>query len=143
MSIWLGGLALLVGAVLVRGRERSEVTSPVLRFSSWASAAVTALIATGIYQTLREVRSWEVLLHTHYGHVLVLKLGVVALAFAAAAASRAWCGRRRTRSSPSTPPPPHRRSRSSTAHRAGADSGLGRDRDRGADGRPGSDRECW
>ena len=90
MSIWLGGLALLVGAVLVRGRERSEVTSPVLRFSSWASAAVTALIATGIYQTLREVRSWEVLLHTHYGHVLVLKLGVVALAFAAAAASRAW-----------------------------------------------------
>ena len=90
MSIWLGGLALLLGAVLVRGRERADVTSPVMRFSSWAGAAVTALIATGIYQTLREVRSWEVLLHTHYGHVLVWKLGIVAVAFVAAAGSRAW-----------------------------------------------------
>ena len=74
----------------MRGRGRADLTSPVLRFSSWAGAAVTALIATGVYQTLREVRSWEVLLHTHYGHVLVWKLGIVAVAFVAAAGSRAW-----------------------------------------------------
>ena len=66
---------------------------------------MTALIATGIYQTLREVRSWEVLLHTHYGHVLVWKLGIVAVAFVAAAGSGPGCGRPPTRWSRSTPPP--------------------------------------
>jgi copper transport protein len=89
MSIWLGGLALLLGVVLVRDR-REEATPPVLRFSTLATGAVTALIATGIYQTLREVRSWDVLFHTHYGHVLVVKLGIVGLAFLAAAGSRTW-----------------------------------------------------
>jgi copper transport protein len=90
MSLWLGGLVLLLGAVLVRGAAHAEVTRSVTRFSTLATGAVTALIATGTYQALREVRSWEVLLHTHYGHVLVVKLGVVALAFFAAAGSRAW-----------------------------------------------------
>ncbi|HEX4688715.1 MAG TPA: copper resistance protein CopC [Nocardioides sp.] len=89
MSIWLGGLVMLLGAVLVSGR-REEATPPVLRFSTLATAAVTGLIATGIYQTLREVRSWDVFLHTHYGHVLVVKLGIVGLAFLAAASSRTW-----------------------------------------------------
>jgi copper transport protein len=89
MSIWLGGLAMLLGAVLVSGR-RAEATPPVLRFSTLATGAVTVLIATGVYQTLREVRSWDVLLHTHYGHVLVVKLGIVGLAFLAAAGSRTW-----------------------------------------------------
>ncbi len=89
MSIWLGGLVLLLSAVLAGGR-RDEVTPPVLRFSTLATGAVTVLIATGVYQTLREVRSWDVLLHTHYGHVLVVKLGIVGLAFLAAAGSRTW-----------------------------------------------------
>ena len=88
MSVWLGGLVLLLGAVLVRGRV--GVRAPVLRFSTLATGAVTLLIATGTYQSLREVRSWDVLFHTHYGHVLLVKLGVVALAFCAAVGSRAW-----------------------------------------------------
>ncbi|HEY3529732.1 MAG TPA: copper resistance protein CopC [Nocardioides sp.] len=90
MSLWLGGLVLLLGAVLVRGSRRDVVTPTVLRFSTLASGAVLLLIATGVYQTLREVRSYDVLLHTHYGHVLLVKLGIVALAFFAAAGSRAW-----------------------------------------------------
>jgi copper transport protein len=89
MSIWLGGLVLLIGVVLVSGR-REAATPPVLRFSTLATGSVTVLIATGLFQTLREVRSWDVLLHTHYGHVLVVKLGIVGLAFLAAAGSRAW-----------------------------------------------------
>ena len=89
MSTWLGGLVLLLGAVLVRG-QRDEVTPPILRFSTLATGAVTVLIATGVYQTLREVRSWDVLLHTHYGHVLVVKLSIVGVAFLAAAGSRTW-----------------------------------------------------
>jgi copper transport protein len=89
MSVWLGGLVLLLGAVLARC-EREEATRIVLRFSRLATGAVAALIATGVYQTLREVRSWDVLLHTHYGHVLVVKLAIVGLAFLAAAGSRTW-----------------------------------------------------
>jgi copper transport protein len=87
MSIWMGGLAMLLGAVLVR-RARDEATQVVLRFSTLATGAVTALVVTGTYQTLREVRSWDVLFHSHYGHVLLVKLGIVALALLAAAASR-------------------------------------------------------
>jgi copper transport protein len=89
MSVWLGGLVLLLGAALV-GEERDEIESSVLRFSNLATGAVTALVATGSYQAVREVRSWDALLHTHYGHVLVVKLGLVALAFLAATGSRTW-----------------------------------------------------
>jgi copper transport protein len=89
MSLWLGGWVLLLGGVLTADR-REAVKGPVLRFSTLATGSVTLLVATGTYQSLREVRSWEVLLHTHYGHVLVVKLGIVALALFAAAGSRAW-----------------------------------------------------
>jgi copper transport protein len=89
MSIWLGGLVMLLSAVLT-GRGRDDATPPVLRFSNLATGAVTALVATGSYQAVREVRSWDALLQTHYGHVLVVKLGLVALAFLAATGSRTW-----------------------------------------------------
>ncbi len=89
MSIWMGGLLMLLGAVLVTA-EREDATPPVLRFSTLATGAVTMLIATGTYQSLREVRSWDVLFHTHYGHVLVVKLAIVGVAFLAAAGSRTW-----------------------------------------------------
>jgi copper transport protein len=81
---------MLLGAVLVPGGRPDELTHPVFRFSTLATSAVTVLIATGVYQTLREVRSWDVLLHSHYGHVLVVKLGLVGLSFLAAAGSRTW-----------------------------------------------------
>jgi copper transport protein len=89
MSLWLGGLAVLIGAVLVRARG-DERALPVLRFSRLAGLAVTSLVVTGVYQSLREVRSWDALFHSHYGHVLLVKLGIVTLALIAAAGSRAW-----------------------------------------------------
>jgi copper transport protein len=89
MSLWLGGLVMLLGCVLA-GSGRDAATPAVLRFSNLATGAVTALVVTGVYQSLREVRSWDVLFHTHYGHVLVVKLGIVGLTLAAAAGSRAW-----------------------------------------------------
>jgi copper transport protein len=89
MSIWMGGLTMLLGALLVRA-VRDEVTPSVLRFSTLATWAVSVLVVTGTYQSLREVRSWDVLFHTHYGHVLVVKLAIVVIAFLAAAGSRTW-----------------------------------------------------
>ncbi len=89
MSIWLGGLTMLLSVVTAED-DRDRATPTVLRFSNVATGAVAVLVATGTYQTLREVRSWDVLLHTHYGHVLLVKLGIVGLAFLAAAGSRTW-----------------------------------------------------
>ena len=89
MSIWMGGLVLLLASVLVGG-VRADATPAVLRFSSLATGAVVALVVTGTYQSLREVRSWDALFDTHYGHVLLVKLGLVGLALLAAAGSRTW-----------------------------------------------------
>lgn len=90
MSLWLGGLVMLLAAVLPGGTAGEQARTAVLRFSTMASASVAVLIATGTYQSLREVRSFGALLHTHYGHLLLVKLGIVAFALFAAAGSRAW-----------------------------------------------------
>jgi copper transport protein len=90
MSLWLGGLAMLLSVVLRGADAHDLVAPPARRFSRVASAAVTALVVTGTYQAVREVKSWDVLAHTHYGHVLLVKLAVVACALFAAAGSRAW-----------------------------------------------------
>jgi copper transport protein len=90
MSIWLGGLAQLLWVVLVREASLAEAVPVVRRFSTVATTAVCVLVATGTYQLLREVRSWEVLYDTHYGHVLLVKLWLVVIALGAAVGSRAW-----------------------------------------------------
>ena len=40
MSVWLGGLVMLLGAVLVSGGRADELTHPVFRFSTLATGAV-------------------------------------------------------------------------------------------------------
>jgi copper transport protein len=90
MSVWLGGLVVLASVVL-RADASPEVAVPVIgRFSTVATASVCVLVATGTYQALREVRSWDVLFETHYGHVLLVKLWFVVVALGAALGSRAW-----------------------------------------------------
>jgi copper transport protein len=90
MSSWLGGLVVL-GSVVLRADASPGVAVPVIRrFSTLATASVCVLVATGTYQALREVRSWDVLFETHYGHVLLVKLWLVVVALGAALGSRAW-----------------------------------------------------
>jgi copper transport protein len=90
MSIWLGGLVLLGAVVLAVGEAPEDGVRVVHRFSTLATASVVVLVATGTYQALREVRSWDVLFETHYGHVLLVKLWLVLIALGAALGSRAW-----------------------------------------------------
>jgi copper transport protein len=90
MSIWLGGLALLGAGVMRGDAARDGALVVVRRFSTLAMLAVCVLVATGTYQAVREVRSWDVLFDTHYGHVLLVKLWLVLVALGAAAGSRAW-----------------------------------------------------
>ncbi|MFE9835970.1 copper resistance CopC/CopD family protein [Streptomyces sp. NPDC005551] len=91
MSVWLGGLAALLTAL-----HRSPEAVPaqaVARFSRLAFAAVSVLVATGVYQSWRGLGSWDALTTTSYGRILTAKLAAVLLVLAAAAWSRRWTGR--------------------------------------------------
>jgi copper transport protein len=90
MSAWLGGLVLLGAVVLTRDARPDDAVPVVHRFSTLAAGGLCVLVATGAYQAVRELGSWDTLWFAHYGHVLLIKLGVVSLALLAAAGSRAW-----------------------------------------------------
>ncbi|MFL5759598.1 MAG: copper resistance CopC/CopD family protein [Thermomicrobiales bacterium] len=79
-SVWIGGLFLLVGALVASLRDltpagRRVVLSHVLpRFSTMALTAWGVLILTGAYQAWLEVGNLDGLLHTSYGRTLGIKV---------------------------------------------------------------------
>ncbi|MFC6064894.1 copper resistance CopC/CopD family protein [Streptomyces ochraceiscleroticus] len=88
---WLGGLtALLVS--LYRDPAAVDGTA-VRRFSRLAFGAVLVLVATGVYQSWRQVGTWRALTDTSYGQLLLLKVGLVVVLVGIAGASRRWTGR--------------------------------------------------
>ncbi|MFF1291693.1 MULTISPECIES: copper resistance protein CopC [unclassified Streptomyces] len=90
MAVWLGGLVALVVALF---RAPADVVVPlvaVARFSRLAFTAVVVLVATGVYQSWRQVGSWEAVSTTEYGRLLTFKVGAVALVLTAAWFSRQW-----------------------------------------------------
>jgi copper transport protein len=102
VSVWLGGLALLV-AVLFRpaGEPQAEgepeagtagvrLAEVVGRFSSVALVAVGVIVGTGVVQGWRQVRGVEALTSTTYGRLLLVKVSLVAVTVATAAISRNW-----------------------------------------------------
>jgi copper transport protein len=96
VSVWLGGLALLLGAVLWPTSEvaDSSAESVVARFSDVAFGAVIVIVASGVVQAWRQLGSWAALVDTSYGRLLLVKVGFVVLMLAAAAASRSWVRQR-------------------------------------------------
>ncbi|GHC36214.1 copper resistance CopC/CopD family protein [Streptomyces cinnamoneus] len=90
-AVWLGGLAGLL-AVL---RSGEAIRRPAVeRFSRLAFASVCVLVATGLYQSWRQVGfSWSTLTGTEYGRWLLLKVALVAVMLAVAFFSRRWTGR--------------------------------------------------
>jgi copper transport protein len=92
MSVWLGGL-LMMAAVVLRGNEIEERRDVILDFSFIATWCVIALIASGAFQTWRQVRELDALRNTDYGHILVIKLVVFALMGVFALFSREIVGR--------------------------------------------------
>ena len=79
MALWIGGLAVLAGFAL-RGTQpqgspgTAAVARAVPRFSSIALGCVIAIAASGVYQTWREVGSWNALADTTYGRLVVAKI---------------------------------------------------------------------
>jgi copper transport protein len=83
MGLWLGGLATLVVVLRPAGiTNTTAATAPELavhRFSSIATGSIGTLIATGSYQSWRQLGSWSAFGSTDYGRLLLVKLGVFAL----------------------------------------------------------------
>ncbi|HET6834706.1 MAG TPA: FixH family protein [Acidimicrobiales bacterium] len=96
VSVWLGGLALLLGAVLwpAGGVADSRAEVIATRFSDVVSGAVMVIVASGVVQAWRQLGSWNALVDSSYGRLLLVKLGFFALMLAAAAASRSWVRQR-------------------------------------------------
>ncbi|EWM11301.1 LigA protein [Kutzneria sp. 744] len=95
MALWIGGLAVLLFGVLPRAqgpRSWPRVVPAATHDSRWSASARSwwpALVLA--WQTLGSV---DALLHTDYGRILLVKIGVLAVVLAAAQASKSWVGRR-------------------------------------------------
>ncbi|WP_329027329.1 MULTISPECIES: copper resistance protein CopC [unclassified Streptomyces] len=90
VAAWLGGLAALLTALY---RTPDLPSEAVRRFSAIAFVSVVVLVATGIYQSWRQVGTWSALTGTGYGQLLLVKVGLVAVLVGIASMSRRWTGR--------------------------------------------------
>ncbi|MGY1640152.1 copper resistance protein CopC [Geodermatophilus sp. SYSU D00703] len=90
MAVWLGGLVGLLAGVLREDAPAADLARALPPFSRLAAGSVTALVVTGVVQSVREVGSPAALVTTTYGWLLVAKLGLVLLLLAAAGISRVW-----------------------------------------------------
>jgi copper transport protein len=90
MGLWLGGLVTLVIVLRPAGSTTAEAPPEhaVSRFSSIATGSIVTLIATGSYQSWRQLGGWAAFGSTDYGRLLLVKLGIVALMLLVALRSR-------------------------------------------------------
>ncbi|MFF7759747.1 copper resistance CopC/CopD family protein [Streptomyces griseorubiginosus] len=88
VATWLGGLSALLVA-LYRSQTPIE-SAAVRRFSQVAFGSVVALVATGVYQSWRQLGSWSAFTGTRYGQLLLVKIGLVAVLVGIAYISRRW-----------------------------------------------------
>ncbi|MET8981570.1 copper resistance protein CopC [Streptomyces sp. NPDC004539] len=93
VALWLGGLTTLLVALYRAPADRPVETSAVRRFSQIAFGSVLALIATGVYQSWRQLGSWSAFTETSYGQLLLVKIGLVVVLVGIASVSRRWTGR--------------------------------------------------
>ena len=88
VATWLGGLTALLVA-LYRSDAPIE-SAAVRRFSQVAFGSVVTLVATGVYQSWRQLGSWSAFTETRYGQLLLVKIGLVAVLVGIAFISRRW-----------------------------------------------------
>ncbi|MGI5376657.1 copper resistance CopC/CopD family protein [Streptomyces sp. CA-251387] len=90
---WLGGLTALLVALYWTPADTPVEASAVRRFSRLAFGSVLALVATGVYQSWRQLGSWSAFTGTRYGQLLLVKIGLVVLLVGIAWISRRWTAR--------------------------------------------------
>ncbi|OIK02875.1 copper resistance protein [Streptomyces monashensis] len=89
VSVWLGGLTLLLLGVLPR-RRPEELSAAVAGYSTLAFVSVAAVAVAGAVLAWQIVGSFGALFHTGYGRLLLLKLAVLAAVLLIAQGSRSW-----------------------------------------------------
>lgn len=93
ISVWLGGLAVLAIGLLPR-RDAVELERVVPRYSTLAMGCVTAIVASGAVLAWRMLHGLGQVTSTTWGHLLLLKLGLLCGVLAAAFASKTWVAHR-------------------------------------------------
>ncbi|MGW1953524.1 copper resistance CopC/CopD family protein [Streptomyces sp. NPDC001920] len=93
VAAWLGGLSALLVALYRAPADTPVEACAVRRFSYVAFGSVLTLVATGVYQSWRQLGSWSAFTGTRYGQLLLLKIGLVALLVGIAWISRRWTAR--------------------------------------------------
>ncbi|MCC5479690.1 copper resistance CopC/CopD family protein [Streptomyces barringtoniae] len=93
VAAWLGGLTALLVALYRAPAGTPVESAAVRRFSRLAFGSVVVLIATGVYQSWRQLGAWSAFTDTRYGQLLLVKIGLVALLVGIASISRRWTGR--------------------------------------------------
>ncbi|MHC3467387.1 copper resistance CopC/CopD family protein [Streptomyces sp. 7R007] len=89
VSLWLGGLTLLLLGVLPR-RRPEELSAAVAGYSALAGVCVAAIAGAGAVLAWQVVGSFGALLDTGYGRLLLIKLAVLGLVLLIAQRSRGW-----------------------------------------------------
>jgi copper transport protein len=92
ISAWFGGL-IVVLTCLIPTASLEEVQRVVRRFSVVAQVSVALIVASGLILLWQIAGGPGVLLTTHYGRVLALKLGLFGLVLTAAVFSKRWLDR--------------------------------------------------
>ncbi|HEY2672717.1 MAG TPA: copper resistance protein CopC [Rugosimonospora sp.] len=87
VAIWVGGLIVLA-AFLLRQADTDELSAILPVWSDWAAASVAALVLAGTAQALVQIGSVGALLHTTYGKLVLLKVGLLVIVLVVAAFSR-------------------------------------------------------
>jgi copper transport protein len=90
-TAWLGGLALLATFLVPRAESDTPPGDPMSltrRVSSVAFCAVVVIVATGVFQSIRQVGSFYALFHTVYGRTLLVKIALVVVMIGVGAISR-------------------------------------------------------
>ncbi|MEU8573965.1 copper resistance CopC/CopD family protein [Streptomyces asoensis] len=93
VATWLGGLTALLVALYRAPADRPVDTAAARRFSRLAFGSVLVVVATGTYQSWRQLGSWSAFTDTRYGQLLLVKIGLVALLVGIAWISRRWTAR--------------------------------------------------
>jgi copper transport protein len=95
MCVWFGGLAALVVSALGGGFS-GGLRRALVRFSALATGCVIVLVLSGLFASWRQVGfKLDGYLHTSYGNMLLVKVGIVVVLVAVAGVSRSVVQRRR------------------------------------------------
>lgn len=89
MTLWVGGLAMLLFGVLPR-RDSQELATVVPRYSRLAMGSVLAVIAAGTVMAAQLLHGLGALFDTSYGELLLTKIMLLVVILVAAMASKSW-----------------------------------------------------